>query len=94
MKIARKYAVYKAYTGERAWKIIRDRLQAPSYLIRVNHNWEIRTRKKRTDFGKFSIENRNITDWNQLTEWEIEALTSNTCSFRKGVRKVITSVAK
>jgi hypothetical protein len=28
-------ALYKAYTGERAWKAIGDRLQAPSYLGRV-----------------------------------------------------------
>jgi hypothetical protein len=38
--------------------------------------------------------NRTIVDWNPLTEGEIGALTGNTCSFIKRVRKVITSVAK
>jgi hypothetical protein len=27
-------ALYKAYAGERDWKAIGDRFQAPSYLIR------------------------------------------------------------
>jgi hypothetical protein len=93
-KIARMCALYKAYTGERARKAIRDRLQAPSYLSRVDHNWKIMARKQRTDVGKYSFVNRTITDWNQLSEGEIGALTVNTCSFRKRVRKVITSAAK
>ena len=73
---------------------IRDRLQAPSCLSRVDHNWKIRARKQRTDVGKYSFVNRTITDWNQLTEGEIGALTGNTYSFRKRVRKVITSEEK
>jgi len=48
-KIARICALYKAYTGERAWKAIGDRLHAPSYLCRVDHHWKIRARKQRTD---------------------------------------------
>ena len=53
-------------TGERAWKAIGDRLQAPSYLSTVEHDWKIRARKQRTDVGKYSFVNRTITDWNQL----------------------------
>ena len=87
-------ALFKTYKGERAWKTIKDRLQAPSYLSRVDHKWKIRARKQRTDVGKYSFVNRTITDWNQLPEGEIGALTSNTYSFRKRVRKVITSAAK
>ena len=52
------------------------------------------SRKQRTDVGKYSFVNRTITDWNQLKEGEIGALTGNTYSFRKRVRKVITSEAK
>jgi len=44
-KIARICAFYKAYTGDRAWRVIGDRLQAPSYLSRVDHLWKIRARK-------------------------------------------------
>jgi len=36
-KIARMCALYKAYTDERAWKTIRDKLQASSYLSRIDH---------------------------------------------------------
>jgi len=61
-KIARMCALCKAYTGDRAWKAIGDRLQAPSYLSRVDHHWKIRARKQRTDIGKFSFLNRSITD--------------------------------
>jgi hypothetical protein len=61
-KIARMCALYKAYTGERAWKAIGDRLQAPSYLSRVDHYWKIRARKQRTDIEKYSFVSRTITD--------------------------------
>jgi len=40
-------ALYNAYTGEREWKDLRDRLQAPCYLSRVGHNWKIRTRTQK-----------------------------------------------
>ena len=67
-KLARVCALYKAYTGERAWKVITDRLQAPGYLSRVDHNWKIRARRQRTGVGKYSFVNRTIADWNQLPE--------------------------
>ena len=86
--------LFKSYKGERAWKTIKDRLQAPSYLSRVDHKWKIRAIKQRTDVSKYCFVNRTITDWNQLSEGEIQALTSNMYSFRKRVRKVITSAAK
>jgi len=60
-KIARMCALYKAYTGERALKAIGFRLQAPTYLIRVDHYWKIRARKQR-DIGKCPFVNRSITD--------------------------------
>jgi hypothetical protein len=82
-KIARMCALFKAHKWERAWKEIGDRLQYPSYLSRVDHNWKIRARKQRTDIDKFSFVNRATTDWNQLSEREIGALTGNTHSFRK-----------
>jgi hypothetical protein len=44
-KIARMCALYKVYIGDRAWMAIGDRLQAPSYLSRVDHRWKIRARK-------------------------------------------------
>jgi len=61
-KIGRMCALYKAYTGKMAWKAIGDRLQAPSYVSRVDHHWKIRARKQRTDIGKYSFVNRSITD--------------------------------
>ena len=70
-KIAHMCALYKAYTGERAWKASGDRLQAPSYLSRVDHYWKIGTRKQRTDIGKYFFVNRTITDWNKLPEGEV-----------------------
>jgi hypothetical protein len=47
--------LYKGHNGERAWKDIGDRLQAPYYRSRVDHFWKIRT-----DIGKFSFVNRTI----------------------------------
>jgi hypothetical protein len=52
-------ALFKAYKGERAWETIGDRLQRP-YLSRGDHNKKIRSRKQRTDIGKYSFVNRTI----------------------------------
>jgi hypothetical protein len=32
-------ALFKAYSGEEAWKVIGDRLQRPNYLSRIDHDW-------------------------------------------------------
>jgi hypothetical protein len=74
--------------------VVGDRLLAPSYLSRVDHNLKIRARRQRTVVSKYSFVNRTSTGWNQLTEVEIGSLTGNTSSFRKRVRKVISSEAK
>jgi hypothetical protein len=49
-----------AYVLCRAWKAIGNRFLKPCYLSRGDHNRKIRTRKKRTDVGKYSFVNRNI----------------------------------
>jgi hypothetical protein len=65
-KIARLCALFKAYTGERAWKAIGERLQGPCYLSRDDHDRKIRSRKQRTDIGKYSFVNRTVKLWNNL----------------------------
>jgi hypothetical protein len=87
-------ALYKACTGEKAWKAIGDRLQAPSYLSRVDHHWKIRARKQRTDIGKYSCLNRSITDWNQLPEGAIGTSHGKTHIFKTSVGEVKTSEGK
>jgi hypothetical protein len=87
-------ALFNAYTGEWAWKAIGDRLQAPSYLSRVDHYRKIRARKQTTDIGKYSFVNRTITDWNKLPA---EVPGTSPCKphiFRKRVRKVIIREVK
>ena len=84
-KIAQICALYKAFTGERAWKAIGDRLQAPSYLSRVDHYWEIRARKQRRDIGKYPFVNRSITDWNKLPEGTMGASHCKTRIFKTRV---------
>jgi hypothetical protein len=56
-KVARICAVFKAYMKERAWKAICDR-QKPCYLSRVDHDGKIKSRKQKTDVGKYSFVNR------------------------------------
>ena len=65
-KLSRICALFKAYSGEREWKAIGDRLQWPHYLSRVHHEWKIRSRRQRMYIGKYSFVNRTIQDWNQL----------------------------
>jgi len=90
-KTARMCELYKAYTSERVWKAIGDRLQAPSYLSRVDHHWKVRARKYRTDIRKYSFVNRSITDWNLLPE---VASHGKTRIYKTRVRKVKTSEGK
>jgi len=87
-KIARMCALYKAYIGERAWKAIEDRLQAPRYLSRIDYYWKARARKQRTDVGKYSFVKRTITDWNKLLEAAKGTSQGKTRIFKTRARKV------
>ena len=92
--IARLYVLFKAYSGERAWKAIRDRLRRTYYLSRVDHVRKIRDRKQRTDIGKYSFVNRTMKTWNQLP---VDALGIFPCKpkiFRKRIRKAIINGVK
>jgi len=80
------------YSGEWAWKAIRDRLQWPNYLSRVDHEREIRNRRQRTDIEKYSFVNRIIRLWNWLPAGILGTLPCKPNAFRKRVRKVINVV--
>jgi hypothetical protein len=58
-------SLLKAYTKGRAWKAVGDRFIKPCYTSRDDHNRKIRTRKQRTDIGKYSIVNRTIKSGNE-----------------------------
>ena len=89
--IARICALFKAYAGGQAWKVIDDRLLKPCYLSREYHNRKIRTRKQRTDFGKHSFVNRIFKSWNQLRAGLLASLPCKLNTFRKRVKNVVTS---
>jgi len=91
-KISRICALFKAYSGERAWKATGDRLQRPNYLSRIDHEWKIRNRRQRTDIGKYSFVNRTIRLWNRLPAEILGTLPSKPSAFRKRVRRVINVV--
>jgi hypothetical protein len=55
----------------------------------VNHNRKIRSRKQKTDIGKYSFVNRTIQVWNQLPADVLGTLSCKPSNFRKRVRKVI-----
>jgi hypothetical protein len=61
------------------------------YLIRGDHNREIRTRKQRTDVGKYSFVNRTIKSWTQLPASLIASFPSKPNTFRKRVKTVVKS---
>jgi len=88
-KLSRICAVFKAYSGERAWKPIGDRLERPHSLSRVDHERKIRSRRQRTDKGKSSFVNRTIQHWNQLPAEVLGILPYKPITFKKRVRKVI-----
>jgi len=63
-------------------------------LSRVHHFRKIRDRKQRTDYGKYSVVNRTIKNWNQLPAEALEAFPCKPKIFRKRVRKVIINGVK
>jgi hypothetical protein len=89
--IARICALFKAYSRGQAWKAIGDRLLKPCYLSKDDHNRKIRTRKQRTDVGKYSFVNRTIKNWNQLPVNLLASFPCKLSTFRKRVKKVLTS---
>jgi hypothetical protein len=91
-KIARICVLFKAYTGERAWKAIGDSLPRPCYLGRVDHDRKISSRKQKTDIGKYSFVNRTIQLWNQLPADALGTLSCKSSTFWKRVRTVINKV--
>ena len=67
-KLSRISALFKAYSGERAWKVIGDRLQQTRYLCCLDHERKIRSRKQRTDVGKYSFVNGTIQTGNSYLQ--------------------------
>jgi len=88
--IPRICALFKAYTGGRTSKAIGDRILKPSYLSREVHNRKIRTRKQRTDVGKYSFVNRKIKSRNQLLTELVASCRCKLNTFRKRVKNVVT----
>jgi hypothetical protein len=88
-KLSRICALFKAYSGDRAWKHIGDRIKRPHYLSRVDHERKIRSRKQRTDIGKYSFLNRTIQLWNQLPAEVFGNLPCKQNTFKRRVRKAI-----
>jgi hypothetical protein len=91
-KIARICALFKAYSGERAWKFKGDRLQRPNYLSRIDHDWKIRNRRQNTVIGKYSFVYRTIRLWNRLPAGILGTLPCKPSAFRKRVWRVINVV--
>jgi hypothetical protein len=60
-KISGSCALFEAYSGERTWKAIGDRLQGPCYMSLDEHDRKIRTRKQRTDVVRYSFVNTRRT---------------------------------
>ena len=60
-------------------------------MSRDDHNRKIRTRKQRTDVGKYSFVNSIIKSWNQLSAGLLASFPCNLNAFRKRVKKADTS---
>ena len=88
-KLPRICALFKAYSGERAWKAMGERLQRPHYQSRVDHERKISSRRHKTDIGKYSFVNRTIQHWNQLPAEVLGILPCTPITLKKRVRKVI-----
>ena len=84
-------AIFKTYTGGRAWKAIGNRIQRlVYYLSREDYNRKIRTRKQRRDVRKYSFVKWNIKSWNQLPADLLVSFACKLNTFRKRVKNVVT----
>jgi hypothetical protein len=43
------------YSGEPSGNVVGDRLQNPYDMRRVDHDWKVRSKRQRTDIGKYSL---------------------------------------
>jgi len=68
-----------------------NRLLKSCYLSRDDHNLKIRSRKQRTDVGKFPFVNRTIKSWNQLAASLLASFPCKLNMFRKTVKNTVTS---
>jgi len=92
--IARLCALFKSYSGERAWKAIRDRLRRAYCLSRVDHVRKIRDKKQSPEIGKYFFVNRTIKSWNELRAEALGTLSCKPKIFRNRVRKAIINGVK
>jgi len=92
-KLSRICALFKAYSGERAFKVIGDKLQRSHHQSRVDHERKVRSRRHRTDIGKYSFVNRTIQGWNQLPAEVLGTLPCTIDTLKKRVRKAIIEVS-
>ena len=88
-KIACICTLFKAYTAERTWRCIGDRLKGPCYLSRNDHGCKMMARKQNTDIGKYCSVNRTIKLLNRLPAEVIATFLCKSHTFRKRIRKVI-----
>ena len=92
--ITRSCALFIAYSGERSWKAICDRLRSAYCLSRVDHVRKIMDRKQRSDIGKYSFVNSIIRSWNQLPAEALGTFYYKSKTFRNRVRKEIINEVK
>ena len=85
--MARLWALFEAYCGERAWGVIRDRLRRAYCLSRVDHVGKIRDSKQRSDIGMYSFVNKTIKNWNQLAAEALGIFPCKPKIFRNRVMK-------
>jgi len=71
--------------------VIEGRLLQPCYLSTDDHHQKIRTRKQRTDVGKYSFVDRAIKTQNQLPAGLLASFPCKLNTFRKRVKNVVTS---
>ena len=75
------------------WKAIGVRIQRQHYMSRVDHDWKIRSRRQKTDIGKYSFVNKTIRHWNQLPAEVLGTLPCKPITFKKRVRKAIIELS-
>ena len=92
--IARVCALFKSYSGERAWKVIGDRLRRAYCLSRTVMFGKLGTGSNERISGSILFVNRNIKNWNRLPAEVLGTFRCKPKIFRNRVRKATVNGVK
>jgi hypothetical protein len=87
-KRARASNIYRAISGSKAWKDVKDMLNMDGYRGRKDHDFKIFRRTRKTAQGNSSLLGQGISEWNSLSTETFRLPLPNAKAFRARLNEV------